>query len=165
MDPVKLHADLEPLAGLVGAWSGRGEGDYPTIETFSYLENVTFGHVGKPFLSYAQRTRDASSGSPLHMESGWLRVPDDGRIELVLSQPTGIVEVHAGTVTHPDGADGPVVIALASTDVGMAPTATHVEAVERTFTLQGDELRYHMSMRAVGQAMAHHLSATLQRDE
>jgi len=55
--PADLHPDLEALTPLLGTWSGRGEGHYPTIQPFEYLEEVVFSHVGKPFLAYAQISR------------------------------------------------------------------------------------------------------------
>ena len=42
-----LHPLLEPVAFLLGRWKGEGEGGYPTISSFQYIEEVQFGHAGK----------------------------------------------------------------------------------------------------------------------
>ena len=155
--------DLNPaiaiLAPLLGTWSGRGSGDYPTIDDFGYLEEVTFAHVGKPFLSYTQRTR-SEDGAPMHAECGYLRVPSPGRAELVLAQPSGVTEIDEGTVTA-DG--GVLVITLASTTVGLTSTAKEVLSVERSIRVDGDELTYTLLMGAMGLPLQHHLTATLHR--
>jgi hypothetical protein len=159
-----LHPALAHVATLLGTWTGRGRGVYPTIEPFDYAEHVTFGHVGKPFLAYGQRTRalDAvgAEGLPLHAETGYWRFPEPDRVEVVLSHPSGIVEIEEGTVSI---ADGLVLIELASTSVATTSTAKSVVGVERSFRFDGDVLDYTLRMAAVGQPMQHHLAATLHR--
>src|SRR5262249_53330874 len=64
-----LHSDIAVLSPLLGIWAGQGAGDYPTIEPFRYSEEGGFTHVGKPFLSYSQRTRAAHDRRPMHAQT------------------------------------------------------------------------------------------------
>lgn len=154
-----LHPGVAVLAPLLGDWTGRGEGEYPTITPFGYTEDVSIGHTGRPFLTYTQRT-GSPDGSPLHTETGYFRLPAPGRIELVIAQPTGIAEVDEGTVTLDDNC---LSIEVRSTTVGLTASAKEVTAVERSIRVKGDELRYTLRMGAVGQPVQHHLTATLHR--
>ena len=54
--PENLHPDLMPLAWLVGTWRGKGRGEYPTISSFEFAQEVSFKHVGKDHLNYFPRT-------------------------------------------------------------------------------------------------------------
>ena len=154
-----LHPDLATLAPLLGAWTGRGNGEYPTIEPFGYLEEVSFTHNGKPFLIYTQRTR-SESGTPLHAEAGYLRMPAPGRVELVLAHPSGITEIDEGTVAQ---TGGDLVIDVRSTGIGLTSSAKDVVALTRSIRVCGAELTYSIAMAAVGQPLQHHLAATLHR--
>lgn len=158
-DVPDLHPGIATLAPLLGRWTGAGNGDYPTIEPFSYLEEVEFGHNGKPFLSYTQRTR-SPDGAPLHAETGYLRTPRAGRAEFIVAQPTGISEIDEGTVGE---CDGELVIDVHSTTVGLSASAKDVMALRRSIRVSGDELQYTVLMAAVGHPLLHHLSATLHR--
>ncbi|KAA0101645.1 peroxynitrite isomerase [Mycolicibacterium sp. P1-5] len=158
----ELHPDVAVLAPLLGAWTGDGTGEYPTIETFGYLEEITIGHIGKPFLTYAQRTRATDDGRPLHAETGYLRVPSPGRIELVVAHPTGVTEIEEGTVSVDD--DG-LTIEVDATSIGLTGSAKSITALSRSFRLVGDELGYSVRMAAVGIPLTHHLAATLRRQQ
>jgi hypothetical protein len=96
----------------------------------------------------------------MHAESGYLRVPTPGNIEIVMAQPTGLTEIYAGAVV---GGDAPLVIDVRSTRIGSTPSAKEVTTTERTISVTGDELRYTFRMAAVGQPIQHHLAATLYR--
>lgn len=156
----ELHAACEALAPLIGTWRGPGEGHYPTIDDFAYLEELTFGHVGKPFLSMAQRTRHPRSDAPLHAEVGYLRPQPHRVVELVLAQPTGVVEIHRGHLSEHDGG---VVVDLRSERVEGTRTAKPITEVRRRIEVNDDSLVTEMWMAAMGQPLTHHLRAELER--
>jgi THAP4-like, heme-binding beta-barrel domain len=156
-----LHPDVEPLAFLLGSWRGEGEGSYPTIEPFRYSEEIGFTHVGKPFLAYRQATVNLATGLPAHAEVGYWRPAGEGRVELVMAHPTGIVEIEEGTI---EATSSPSVeLHLRSSAVAGSTTAKSVVTLARDVYVAGDTLRYDLAMGAVGQAHQHHLSATLRR--
>jgi hypothetical protein len=157
----QLHPDVAVLAPLLGTWEGSGTGVYPTIDDFAYNESITFTHVGNPFVAYTQRTRHPDSGAPMHAETGYLRVPRPGSIEIVMAQPTGLAEIYEGAVV---GGDAPLVIDVRSTSIGSTTSAKEVTITERTISVTGNDLHYTFRMAAVGQPLQHHLSATLRRE-
>jgi hypothetical protein len=96
----------------------------------------------------------------MHSETGYVRVPAPGTVEIVMAHPTGLTEVYVGGIVTDDDL---LVIDVRSTSIGSTLSAKDVVATERTFSLSGDELRYTFRMAAVGRALQHHLSATLRR--
>ncbi|MGC0250291.1 FABP family protein [Pseudactinotalea sp. Z1748] len=153
-----LHPALTPVADLVGTWRGPGRGEYPTITSFTYTEEVTFTDVGKPFLTYLQRTW-SPAGDPMHTETGFFRVAGGEAVEFVLAQPTGQTELAEGSlVTEPRG----FATELHSRVVNAA-SAKIVDATIRRLRLDGDELTTEFAMAAVGLPMTHHLGSVLTR--
>ncbi|MET8075908.1 FABP family protein [Streptomyces sp. NPDC005303] len=158
------HALLGPVLGFLGVWRGRGRGGYPTLDDdFAYAQEVCFSHDGRPFLRYEARAwLIDGAGEPLRpaaRESGWWRLQPDGRVEALVTQPTGITEILVGQ------AEGGAVD-LATHAVALTPTAKDVTATRRRYTLaDGDSATFTFvhDLAAVGQPLRHHLSATLHR--
>lgn len=146
------------LAPLVGTWRGHGNGEYPTIASFDYDDEMVFTDIGKPFLAFTERT--SIDGEPRHVESGFWRMPSDGVVELIVAIPTGQGEVGSGTA-HLD-ADGTL---LLSTDSAVlcVPSAKRVDRIVRRLRVQGDTLRHELFMEAVGQGLTLHLTSEMVR--
>lgn len=155
----ELHPAIAILAPLLGTWIGHGTGDYPSIESFGYTEEVSIGHAGKPFLTYSQKTR-SDDGRPLHSETGYIRMPSPDQIELVIAHPTGHTEIDQGSVAVTGDS---LVVDVHSIAIGITSSAKDVVALARSIRVRGNELSYTLQMAAVGLPLQHHLSATLHR--
>ena len=155
MEPA-LHPDAQALAFLLGTWRGEGEGEWPRGEPFRYGEEMTFEHVGEPFLMYSQRSWSPDDASPIHFERGFLRPGAPGRVELVLAHPIGMTEVAEGTI------EGQL-IEVVSSAVSLTSTASPVTELRRRIEVRGDVLSYelHMAMRDI--ALTSHVWARLTR--
>ncbi|MFB9832394.1 FABP family protein [Actinoallomurus acaciae] len=159
MEP-ELHPDLEPLKFLLGDWEGAGVGGYPNIESFRFGQEISFRHIGKPYLTYTSRTwrldDEGNLGAPLAQESGYWRAHSGGRIELVLAHPTGIAEIYIGEVIGTR-------VELRTDVVARTETAKEYTAGHRLYGLIGEDLGYAYDMAAEGQSLQSHLSAQLKR--
>jgi hypothetical protein len=157
---LELHPDLEPLKFLLGTWEGAGVGGYPTIEGFRFGQEVSFTHIGKPFLIYGSRTwhieEDGSLGRPLATETGYWRPRPDHQVEVTLAHPTGIVEVYVGTVAFNR-------VELVTDVVARTQSAKEVRSGKRLYGLIGEDLGWAYDMAAVGQPLQSHISAQLKR--
>ena len=155
-----LPAELVPLAFLLGTWQGVGVGGYPTIDEFRFGQEVEFSENGKPFLHYISRTwlldDEGNQVRPLAQETGYWRPQPDNKLEVLLSHPTGFVEIYVGQV---DGAK----IELQTDVVARTDTAKPYTAGHRLYGLVNGELLWAFDMAAVDQPLQPHISATLRR--
>jgi hypothetical protein len=155
----EMHADLAPLAFLLGTWEGSGHGGFPTMDEFDYDERIIVDHVGDPFLRWAQESWSQTDGSPLHFERGFFRPGGAaGTVELTLAHPLGLVEVSEGVVTGTR-----LELATAAGSMGRTSTGAPVTALARRYRIEGDTLRYELDMQLESVTLTRHLEATLRR--
>ncbi|XP_016901924.1 peroxynitrite isomerase Rv2717c isoform X2 [Cucumis melo] len=138
--PPSIHPAVTPLSFLLGTWRGKGDGGFPTINSFSYGEELHFSHSGKPVISYSQKTWKLDSKEPMHAESGYWRPKPDGTIE-------------KGTFNAEEK-----VIKLQSELVG---NASKVKEISRVFKLVDGELSYVVQMATALTSLQPHLKALL----
>ncbi len=158
--PADLHPDLVPYAWLLGQWEGSGHGDYPSIEAFSFGQEVAFAHDGRPFLHYFSRAwivdEEGATVRPGGIETGFLRPRPESRCELVLAHPTGFAEVWYGDLT---GAK----LELATDLVARTESAKEVTAGHRLYGLVDGDLLWTYDMAAQGHPLQSHLWGRLRR--
>ncbi len=145
-----------PIAFLAGVWRGSGAGEFPTMEAFTYHEEVRFIDHGAPSLVYQQRAWSTEDDELLHVESGIWRSSPDGTLAVSVALPR-VTELSEGRIKG--GA-----IRLTTTAVQRAAGGAGLVAVERSYDIDGDEIRYRIAMATerVTQ-ITHHLEGTLRR--
>ena len=159
LDPT-IHPDIAPLAWLVGRWEGAGVLGYPTIESANFGQEVVVTHDGRPFLRWESQSwildEQGEKVRPAATEMGFWRPGGEGEVELLLTHPTGILEMYYGSVE-------PGRIQLQTDGVIRSPHAVEYNAAQRMYGLVESNLMWVMDMAAVGTPMTSHLSAELKR--
>jgi len=159
-----IERSMRHLRRLHGSWTGKGVGNYPTIDPFEWTETLRFElDDGYPMLHYEQRTYLVPSDEASHWESGFIRPLEDGSIEISNSQDSGRVEVLRGRLTEIEGSDGDWSIELNSVVLDHDP---RLHRTRRVFTLCGDTLLYVVQMAThttPEPRLGQHLEARLRR--
>lgn len=157
----EIHPGLLALLPLLGEWQGTGQGGYPDIEDFHYGQWIRFSHDGRPFLHYESRTwligLDGEIIRPAAREIGWWRAGGGDEFEVLLTHPTGIVEVYTGRAVTTTQWE------LATDVVARTSTAREVAANKRLYGIVEGSLMYAVDMAAEGHPLQPHLSARLER--
>ncbi|HEV7193285.1 MAG TPA: FABP family protein [Jatrophihabitantaceae bacterium] len=155
-----INDALLSLLPLVGVWRGAGTGLVPGTQTeFSYGQQMTFVHDGRPFLAYEARSwlfdEDGAVMRQAWRESGFWRVGAGDNVEAVIASNTGQALVFAGLA-------GDQRWELATTSAEHAPTAMTVSGERRLYALVDGALAYATEL-AVSGPYAPHLNARLER--
>ena len=158
--PDDLHPDCGPVAWMLGTWGGHGHGDYPTMDKHEFGQELVFAHDGRAFLHYFARSwvidADGEKVRDGDLETGFLRCFPEGRVELLLTHPTGYVELYYGTA-----AGGK--LELTTDAVVRSETAEEYVAGTRLYGNVEGDLLYAYDLAAMGQPLQPRAWARLQR--
>ncbi|KAM5164604.1 peroxynitrite isomerase THAP4 [Mantella aurantiaca] len=161
-DAPPLNPAVSPLSWMLGTWVSDpcGEGEFPTIPSFRYIEKVVISHVGQPVLNFTFCSSNFETGKPLHRECGFIRMkPGTNQVAFICAQNLGVVEVEEGEVQGEQ-------LTLTSNSVSRMSFAKepHVQKICRTFCLTPEgKLEQKVSMATSTQAMASHLRVTYKK--
>lgn len=86
-----VHEAVKPISWLLGKWiSDNGNGSYPTIQPFSYNEEIEFTTIGQPMLNYVATTWHSEKKTPMHLERGFLRIkPGTNQLAFMIAHNFG----------------------------------------------------------------------------
>ncbi|CAM5139493.1 unnamed protein product [Eretmochelys imbricata] len=158
----QLNPVIEPLSWMLGTWLSDppGDGDFPTMKPFQYLEEVHISHVGQPMLNFSFNAFHPDTRKPMHRECGFIRLkPDTNKVAFISAQNTGLVEVEEGEVNGQE-------LSIASHSIARISFAKkpHVEQITRKFRLNSDgKLEQTVSMATTAQPMTQHLHITYKK--
>lgn len=159
---VTLQPALAPLAWLVGRWEGAGVVGYPSMSSMNFGQEVICTHDKRAFLRWESRTWLLDEEGNLVRQSatelGFWRVLGSGEIELLLTHPTGILEMYVGEKDPERPA-----VQLRTDGVLRSPEAKEYNAATRMYGYVEGQLMWAMDMAAVGHPLQSHLSARLNR--
>ncbi|XP_003975633.1 peroxynitrite isomerase THAP4 [Takifugu rubripes] len=153
---VELNMGLLPLEWLLGTWESDepGEGCFPSIKPFRYMETLSFSHVGQPVINFMFNAFHAETKKPMHRECGFIRMqPGTNRVAFIIAQNSGLVEIEEGELTAQR-------LELQSQAVARTSFAKepHVQQICRVFQLRPDgKLEQTVSMATDNKPPTQHL--------
>lgn len=165
---LSVEAKISNLKLLSGVWAGNGSGQFPTIDPFRYREilRITTNEM-EPGIAFEQTTwklfDDGSAEEPLHWESGFFLVRDDGKIDLLNAQNSGRVEVLSGEMSVAKSSPNAFTLNLRSVILAHDP---QMRQSRRIFTFQENQLTYSVDMATDKVAdIQSHLNCQLTRNK
>ena len=151
------HEAIKPIAWLIGKWKNiTGEGFYPTIEPFTYCDEITFESIGQPLLNYMAQSWDPIQTKPLHLERGFLRIkPGTNQIAFMVAHNIGVTSIEEGEANECE-------MRCQSTQISSMSFVRdpHVCSLQRLIKMNKDgNLEINLFMETVNTPLTQHLKA------
>lgn len=155
---VPIHEAVAPIIWLHGKWRAEdGLGTFPTINPFTYAEEIHFYSMGQPGLNYSSVSWNADKKMPMHLESGFLRIkPNSNSLAFMVAHNFGLTTIEEGEVT-----DQCITLTCDKVQRMSFSKGAEVVKTKRTFTLKADGvLEQNFYMETNSTPMTEHLHIT-----
>lgn len=159
--PIKNLELVKPLKWLIGRWNSiKAVVSYPTMCPLNYGEVLCFTWNGQPLLCYSSKTFQLKDKSPIHLESGFVRIDVNKNVSLLTAQNFGITTVEEGKA-------GDQFLFVKSKVLGNTKfIKTEVCALTRCYKLnEHGQLIYSLKMQTKDVALTDHCYALYERDK
>ena len=162
---------LDPLRWLEGKWKGEGTGGFPTMDDFSFEDEMYFktnaeGYTNEPIIHFEEvaRVRENEELVFKHWETGYFKPAKNASIQFYNCHNTGRIEIIYGYFKSVDEQAKSFEIVFNSNDVRNDEGTAVMRSSQRIFTLKGDTLHYSLDMSTEDiEEMTHHLEVSLRR--
>lgn len=159
---IEVAHDLLSVLPLLGEWHGEGvRVDTAAGSDARFGQWIRFAHDGRDFLAYESRTwligEDGRPTGPASRESGFWRPRTDDEVELLVTSPSGLVELYVGSARTTTSWE------LTSDVLARTPDHPETSRATRLYGIVDGALMYAIDRAAGDEPLRATMSARLER--
>jgi hypothetical protein len=166
--PSELPQAVVKISWLLGNWEGSGQISYPGEESFSFVQQARFELDGscniKFTSSFWKLEENNSTAHKINSEVGFWSLTKDEKVEVALSQASGVSEIWTGFVEVLEIVDAKITSARArivSDLSAAAPSAMGIKQGDRLYALMNNELLWTYDKSTLNNPLENYLWARL----
>ncbi|RNC84417.1 MAG: DUF1794 domain-containing protein [Balneola sp.] len=168
-----LKNPIEPLTWVLGSWKGQGNGGFPTLSPFEYMDHIHFKVIEEAFetepLIHFEEIAwviESTRTTFKHWETGYFKPAPDGRIQLYICHNTGRIEITYGSYLELDLEKRSFELEFESNFIRNDEGTIATMASKRVLIYDGKKLKYNLEMSTSDvSSLSSHLTSVLKSVE
>ncbi len=168
-----LKNPAEPLTWVLGNWKGKGNGGFPTLRPFEYMDHMRFKVIDEAFeiepLIHFEEIAWVIEGTKTifkHWETGYFKPTPDGRLQLYICHNTGRIEITYGFYLELDLEKRSFKLEFESDFIRNDEGTIATMASKRILMYDGSKLKYNLEMSTSDvRGLRSHLTSVLESVE
>jgi len=166
--PSELPEEIVKISWLLGNWEGNGQISYPNEADTNFVQQIRFEIEGSCSIKFSSSfwklEDDLSAKDKIYSEVGFWSLNSDQKVEVALSQASGVSEIWTGITEVLQIVDAKIISARARivTDLSAAaPSAQGIKQGDRLYALMNDELLWTYDKSTINNPLQNYLWARL----